>query len=326
MESSKACRICGNERANRLHYPRERMYGWGDVFEYLECGDCGCLQIVDVPADLGRYYADSYYSYKPPKDKRYPRAVLALRAQRTRHLLGERNAVGAMLALLSRRHSEHFEWFRRGRVGLASAIVDIGCGAGKLLRQLQRDGFTNLLGVDPFIDADIDYGGGLRILKRRIQDLDRRFDFIMLHHSFEHMPDPAETLQHLRGVIADQGTLLLRVPVADSYARRKYGIFWRAWDPPRHLFLHTIRSIHVLARAAGFHVTETAYDSTREQITLSEMCLRGIPLREYQRLQPGQSAESYDDREWERFAHQAETLNALRDGDTACFYLTPVSR
>jgi SAM-dependent methyltransferase len=318
-----SCRICGNDKANRLHYPREMMYGWGDIFEYVECGDCGCVQIVEVPQDIGRYYVDGYYSYKPPKEKRYPQAVLGLRELRTRHLLGERQPIGALLALLSRRHSEHFDWFRRGKVRLDSAIVDIGCGAGKLLRQLQRDGFKNLLGVDPFIADDIDYGGGLRILKRRIQELDRRFDFIMLHHSFEHMPDPRETLQHLRRAIADDGTLLLRIPVADSYARRKYGICWMAWDAPRHLFLHTVRSVHVLARQTGFRVLETTYDSAAAQLASSELYLRDIPFTEHPRFQPGKGPDAYSAEEWRHFAHLAEALNARRDGDTACFYLQP---
>ena len=321
--SAHACRICGNDRANRLHYPREMMHGWNETFEYLECGDCGCLQIVEVPADIGRYYADGYYSYKPPKEKRYPSAVLALRALRTRHLLGERQPLGALLALLSRRHSEHFDWFRRAGVRRDSAIVDVGCGAGKLLRQLQRDGFTDLLGVDPFIGDDIDYGGGLRIVKRCIQDIDRRFDFVMLHHSFEHMPDPRETLQHLRRVIAGDGTLLLRVPVADSYARRKYGIYWMAWDAPRHLFLHTVRSIHVLARETGFRIVDTTYDSAAAQLASSELYLRDVPFAEHPRFQPGKGAGAYSQEEWDRFAQHAEALNALRDGDTACFLLQP---
>lgn len=323
-EQEMNCRICGNEKSNRLHYPREAMYGWGDEFEYLECGSCGCLQITEVPADLGRYYSGGYYSYAPPRDKRYPTAVLALRRLRTRHLLGERQPIGGLFAWLSRRHSEHFTWFRRGQIHLDSAIVDVGCGHGKLLRQLQRDGFTDLLGVDPFIENDIDYGGGLKILKQRIQDLSRRFDFIMLHHSFEHMPDPEDTLRHLRGIVSAQGTLLLRIPVADCHAKRKYGIHWMAWDAPRHLFLHTVKSIHVLAARAGFAVFETTYDSSVAQFASSELYLRDIPFKDHSKFQPGKGPDAFHSAEWERFSRCAEELNALRDGDTACFYLRPV--
>lgn len=320
---NQACTICSATAGHRLHYPREMMYGWGDEFEYLECGYCGCLQITRVPENLDRYYSGAYYSYKPPREKRYPAAVLRLRILRTRHLLGERNPLGAALAFLSPHRSEHFDWFARGDVRLDSAIVDVGCGAGKLLRQLQRDGFTDLLGVDPFVEHDIDYGNGLKILKRRIQELDRRFDFVMLHHSFEHMPDPRETLTHLRGIIDARGTLLLRIPVADSYARRKYGIHWMAWDAPRHLFLHTVRSIHLLAQQTGFEVFEVGYDSSHAQFVSSELYLRGVPFNDQGRYHPGKGPNAYSQEEWSRFQHLAEELNARRDGDTACFYLKP---
>lgn len=320
-QASGVCRICDNALGNRLHYPREMMFGWGDVFEYLECGYCGCLQINDVPADLGRYYAGGYYSYKAPKEKSVPAWALQLRKKRTRALLGEREATGSVMAKLSKHRAEHFDWLSRAGVRLDSAILDVGCGSGAVLRQMQRDGFSDLLGIDPFLERDIDYGNGVKILKRQIGELDRRFDFIMLNHSFEHMPNPRETLRQLRAALAEGGTLLLRMPVADSHARRKYGIHWVAWDAPRHLFLHTVRSLHLLAQQTAFEVIDVTYDSSRLQFYGSELYLRGIPFKDQKPYVPGNGPKAYTQQEWDRFAQQAEELNRLRDGDTACFYL-----
>ena len=71
--SERACRACGNAEGNTAHFPKEMMFGWREVFEYFECGRCGCLQIAEIPADLGKYYPrDAYYSYQPPKAKHYP--------------------------------------------------------------------------------------------------------------------------------------------------------------------------------------------------------------------------------------------------------------
>lgn len=317
-----ACRICGNEKSNQLHYPREMMFGWGTVFEYLECGYCGCLQITRVPEDLGRYYPRDYYSYKPPKDKRQSDLVLRLREARTRAFLGERTVVGALLGGLSRR-AEHFDWLARGRVSLDSAIVDIGCGTGGLLLKLQREGFRNLLGADPFLEGDIDYGNGVRVLKKAIGELEQSFDFVMLHHSFEHMPDCLGTLRNLRRIVRNGGTLLLRIPVADSYARHKYGVHWAAWDAPRHLYLHTVKSLHLAASAAGFEVAEVTYDSTKSQFVGSELYLRGIPAAQGDAYQYGKPKAAFTKAEWQRFLRAAVELNAMRDGDTACFYLRP---
>ena len=317
----KACRICGNTEGNTAHFPQEMMFGWREEFEYLECSRCGCLQIAEIPANLAKYYpSDGYYSYKPPTQKRYPDWLLRLRHQRTRYFLGEFSIAGAALGLISKRPG-HFDWFRGRGLGLDSRIVDIGCGAGGLLLRLQREGFRALLGADPFIPADIDYGNGVKILKRGVEELEGQFDCLMLHHSFEHVPDPRGTLQALRRRLAPGGTLLLRMPVADSYARRKYGIHWQAWEAPRHLHLHTARSMDLLAAGAGLAVAQIVHDSEGQRLSSSELYIRGIPYVEHGTYRPGNRPEAFSQQEWDGFQKRAADLNRSGEGDTACFYL-----
>jgi len=316
-----ACRICGNAQGNAAHFPLEMMFGSREAFEYLECARCGCLQIATIPADLGRHYpSEGYYSYKRPKDKRDPAWLLALRRQRTRHWLGEFSPVGAALAAVSKRN-EHFDWFRRAGVRLDSRILDVGCGAGKLLLQLQRDGFRSLLGADPFLEKDLDYGNGVRILRRGIETLEGEFDFLMLHHSFEHMPDGAAALAGLRRRMAPGATLLVRIPVADCHARRKYGVNWMAWDAPRHLYLHTRQSMALLAEGAGLRIAEVTWDSNVQQFSSSELYLRGVPYVEHGKYRPGGRPDAFTGEQWAAWAREAEDLNRRGEGDTACYYL-----
>ena len=297
------------------------MFGWREEFEYLECARCGCLQIAEVPADLAKYYpSDGYYSYKPPRQKHYPAWVLKLRHERTRHFLGEFSVAGALIGALSKRPG-HFDWFRGRGVGLDSRILDVGCGTGALLLKLQREGFRSLLGADPFIRADIDFGNGVRVLKRGIEQLEGEYDFVMLHHAFEHLPDPAAALGLLARRVATGGTLLLRFPVADSEARRKYGINWVNWDAPRHLFLHTERSMQLLAEGAGLQIADVVYDSSGQQFTSSELYLRGVPYVEHGKYRPGHGPGAFSQAEWDRYQEQAAELNRRREGDSACFFL-----
>jgi len=315
-----ACRICGNTEGNQTFFPQEMMFGWREEFEYLECARCGCLQIARIPADLAKYYPrDSYYSYKAPKQKHYPGWLLKLRHERTRYFLGEFSIAGALLGSISKR-PEHFDWLR-GRATLDSRILDVGCGAGGLLLLLQREGFRSLLGADPFIQADIDYGNGVKILKRGVDALEGQYDFIMLHHSFEHMPDPAASLRNLARRVAAKGTLLIRVPVADSHARRTYGINWYQWDAPRHLYLHTRKSMEVLAAGAGMEITSVVHDSSGQQFSSSELYVRGVPYVEHGKYRPGNRADAFSQAEWDGFQVRAAELNRQGEGDTACFYL-----
>jgi len=318
-----ACRICGNDEGNRRHFPREMMFGWRDAFEYVECVRCGCLQIAQVPADLGRYYPrEAYYAFKPPRRKWMPEWLRRLRHARTRHFLGQPSAAGALLARASS-FPEHFAWLRYCQATFDTRIVDVGCGAGALLRKLRRDGFRSLLGADPFIEADIDYGDGVRVLKREVQDLPGEFDLAMLHHSFEHMPEPAAALRALRGKIAAGGTVLIRIPVADSELRRRYGIHWMAWDAPRHLFLHTRASMAKLAADAGFEIAQVIYDSPAQHYASCELYAKGVPYVEHPRYRPGKGALAFSRAQWAEFERQAAQANARGEGDTACFYLRP---
>ena len=319
--TERACRICGNVERNSVFFPKEMMFGWREEFEYLECGRCGCLQIATIPADLAKYYpSDGYYSYKAPKKKRNPDWLLRLRHERTRYFLGGFSVAGAVLGALSKR-PEHFDWFRQARLTLDSRIVDIGCGAGGLLMKLQREGFRSLLGADPFIQADIDYGNGVTILKRGVDELEGQYDFVMLHHSFEHMPDSAAALAALARKLAPGGTLLLRIPVSDCWAHKHYGLNWMAWDAPRHLYLHTRKSMELLASGAGLKIAGVVYDSSGQQFSSSELYIRGVPYVEHGKYRPGNSRNSFSQADWDSFQARAAELNRKGEGDTACFYL-----
>jgi SAM-dependent methyltransferase len=296
------------------------MFGWREEFEYLECARCGCLQIAAIPDKLAKYYpSDGYYSYKAPKQKRDPGWLLALRHSRTRYLLGEFSLIGMFLAKVSK-HQEHFDWLR-GRATLDSRILDVGCGTGGLLLKLQREGFRSLLGADPFIQADIDYGNGVRILKRGVESLEGAYDFVMLHHAYEHVPDPAAALSGLARRLAPGGTLLVRIPVSDSHARRAYGTDWYQWDAPRHLYLHSRKSMELLAAGAGMGVTAVVHDSSGQQFSSSELYVRGVPYVEHGKYRPGNGPEAFSQAAWDGFQARAEELNRRGEGDSACFYL-----
>lgn len=310
-----ACQVCGSTRGHRLHYPREMLFGTGEEFEYLECGYCGCLQITEVPSDLGKHYPAGYYSYSAPRQKTYPTWMMDLRQRRSRAFLGHGDALGRALARFSK-ENEHFSWLRRAGGRLDWRVVDIGCGAGKLILQMHRDGFHDIRGVDAFIDQDIDYGNGVRVYKRPLSDFDGTYDFLMLHHSFEHMAEPLATLRHLRRLVSEDGCVLIRIPVADSYARRRYGVHWFAWDAPRHLFLHTVKSMHVLAEQAGFRISGVVYDAWRQQFEAEARIRKG--------LAPGApGVAEFSPAEIQAMRRFVTELNDLRDGDQAAFYLHP---
>ncbi len=58
------CRICGERNRNKTYTAKEMMYRTGEEFDYFVCSTCKCMQIAEIPGNLGKYYADNYYSLK----------------------------------------------------------------------------------------------------------------------------------------------------------------------------------------------------------------------------------------------------------------------
>ena len=57
------CKICWNENNNKLLEVREMMFGFKDKFNYFQCSQCNCLQILEIPSDMYKYYPETYYSF-----------------------------------------------------------------------------------------------------------------------------------------------------------------------------------------------------------------------------------------------------------------------
>lgn len=315
---SALCRVCGAPGPHPALVAREMMFGSREPFEYLACGTCGCVQIAEAPDDLSAHYPADYYSFGAPAPGRLKRLA---KRQRLRHTLGL-PALGG--ALLTRRFgpSHAASWLGLVRPALDDRILDVGTGAGGLLFELRDAGFRSLTGADPYTPREVD-ARGVRVLRRTVHEVEGAFDLVMFHHTFEHLPDPAETLDSARRLLGRGGRILLRVPVADSYAFRTYGADWVQLDAPRHLFLHTADSVGRLAGGAGLEVRAVLHDSSAFQFWGSEQYRRGVPLSDPRSYGVDPAASPFTPAEIADWERRAAELNRAGDGDQACFVLAP---
>ncbi len=316
------CRICENTLNNRVHRAREMMFGTREAFEYLECSKCGTLQIVEVP-DLSLHYPDNYLSFDSdlPVAKTLPRRLSARIAGR--YFLRGKGILGKYIVQKKPRFKELYPAYLRDfplGIDFESRILDFGCGVGNLLQSLHYFGFRNLTGADAFIEKDIFYPTGVKIYKRRLDEIDSKFDLIMLHHSFEHFPDPLESLVKIRPLMEKDSFLLIRMPLI-NYAWEKYGLNWVQLDAPRHLFLYTESSFRYLAELAGLRVEHVTYDSGSFQFWGSEQYARDVPLTDPKSHWINKESKLFTTEQIKEWQKEAERLNANGKGDMACFYL-----
>ncbi len=332
MNHLSTCRICGVQNNHKVYDVREMMFGTREVFRYFQCTACGCLQIKEIPDALGRFYPPDYYSLNlKPERGIHSTLYRKLQKQRCRTaLFGE----GFKLNSLLKKHVELPEALFERAAGISTGevlrksgikdfsarFVDVGCGAhSNWLMHLSALGFYNLIGVDPFIKADIQRGN-IRIYKGELGNVHGQFDLITLNHSLEHMPQQLEILQEIRARLSKAGICLVRIPVVSSYVWEKYGVNWVELDAPRHLYLHSLDSIIYVAQRAGLVLKEVVYDSLPLEFYGSEQYLRDIPLNDPDSLWVNPDSNIFTAQEKASFATLSTKVNVERCGGRAGFY------
>jgi 2-polyprenyl-3-methyl-5-hydroxy-6-metoxy-1,4-benzoquinol methylase len=331
------CRICGNSRNNKEFYAKEMMFGVEDIFRYFQCSSCECLQIEDFPEDMTKYYPQNYYSSSPInlvyKNHRNLKLLKQLlRTKRNEAVLLNGDLIGKVLSKIfpldkngiENNSKIEFNQLKRMGISFRSKILDVGCGTGEVLRYLNRIGFKNLYGIDPFVREDITYPEGVKVWKKSICDIHMNFDLIMFHHSFEHMSDPLEVLRAVNRNLSGHGLCVIRIPVVTSYAWEKYGIKWVQVDAPRHFYLHSIKSMELLVNKANLKIDDIIWDSTSFQLWGSEQYLKGIPLRSELSYAENKSKSIFSPYEIKLFETQANELNRNKCGDQAAFFISKI--
>lgn len=316
------CRICGNAEGNKLHAAREMMLGFRDHFEYVECAMCGTLEIRRVPPDLSRFYPKGYYSFRTRAHKDTGFFKNFLLKEKTKYWLYGKNPIGALLAVNRKKAPPSFiDWAKKAGIRFCDKILDVGCGGGNFIRDMKRYGFRNVSGIDSFIESDIAPERGVKIFKTELGAINGEYDFIMLNHSFEHMADPLDALKDIHRLLKHRRFALIRIPVSGTYAWRKYGTDWFQLDAPRHIFLHTIKGMRLLAESSMLKVSSIVFDSDEAQFWGSEQYVKDIPLYDSRSYAVSPRDSIFSEKEIAEFKNKAVELNAAGDGDQACFYL-----
>lgn len=237
------CKICETEGDCDTYLAREMMQDKRDEFEYFVCPNCYCLQIENVPDNLGDYYGKGYYSFslEEDPDRQYDSPIIN-----------------------------------------NDKILDVGCGSGVWLVRMAIAGFSNLHGVDPFLEKDIHHGDRVSIRSCSIHELDEdgTYDYIRFSDSFEHVTDPHEVLKSTYRLLKDNGTVEIIIPTYPNIAFDLFGPHWYQLDAPRHISLHSVKSMKYLAEQNGFRITKIDYDSNAAQLYRSYMYMHGIPFFE----------------------------------------------
>jgi 2-polyprenyl-3-methyl-5-hydroxy-6-metoxy-1,4-benzoquinol methylase len=198
----------------------------------LRCRNCRLVQVAALPAeaDLAAHY--SHYSYDQPSAWEVPTATAAS----LRKLAG-----------------------RLAPYRASGRLLDVGCGAGAVLRALSASGWhcegvevSDLAARRLRQEGFVVHIGTLELLAA---DLGLH-DVVVMSETIEHVRDPRGLMEAAVRVIRPGGALYLTTPHIDSLSRRLLGARWRPIEVPEHLFYFETRSMRSLLRAVGLRPVE----------------------------------------------------------------------
>ncbi len=131
------------------------------------------------------------------------------------------------------------------------SVLDIGCSAGALLRQFQKNYQVQPYGVEPGrLYRAYAQSSGLQVYPS-LDDLrlvmPERFSMVSMMHVLEHLPDPVNYLVQLReNFLETGGWLLLEVP--NLYAHDSFEV--------AHLVSFSAHTLTQLIGTAGYRITK----------------------------------------------------------------------
>lgn len=201
------------------------LYATKDIHDNFysieECNNCGAKFLSPQPteSELNDAYDDSYYGQGENKFSK---------------------PIESILDFLRKRKAHKIASYLNGK----GRVLDVGCGNGKLLAFLKNEGDFELQAIER-------EGGsakraaevpGINLKLGILEEGDFKegsLDAVLLYQVFEHLINPAETLNIISRIVRRGGIFIVAFPNIASLQSRIFKGKWFHLDPPRHLIFFT---------------------------------------------------------------------------------------
>ena len=111
--------------------------------------------------------------------------------------------------------------FVRKNISKNSNILDIGCSTGYLLSVLKKDGYKNLLGIEPAPKckeiAKNEYNINVKTVDLENFNSSIKYDLIILSAVLEHLVEIKESIEKIKNLLTDDGYLYIGVPDTSNF-------------------------------------------------------------------------------------------------------------
>ena len=82
-----------------------------------------------------------------------------------------------------------------------------------------------------------------------------------MRHVLEHMHDPRRALARVNKLLRKGGIAVIEVPAYMTWESRLCNRYWTGWEPPRHLFVFSEKTLLRFLTDGGFELVKASYAS-----------------------------------------------------------------
>jgi len=226
MEKIK-CQLCNSDDTEIVFQGRDAVEG--QKVSHTICKNCGLVYLNPQPT------AKEYIAYYQKTYIKERRKVYELK-----------EAIERLEGKKSYQVKEKYLNFIGSHLSQNSEILDIGCGWGTLLKVIKDKVGCEVEGIEPsslcaelankYYKLKVFAGSFDEYFKRYAQN--KKFDFIILHHVFEHFSNPIESLRAIKKLLKESGYLYLALPNVSSPGEANEEIF--RFPHPYNFSPHTV--------------------------------------------------------------------------------------
>jgi SAM-dependent methyltransferase len=229
------CPSCNGAEHKLVFKARDlRLKTCDDMFNLVRCLNCGFIFLSPRPVK-----EEAIKFYTPDFNRETPTLVYKI--------------LSACLAPIERSMINDLKKYKK-----SGRLLDIGCGSGRLMQIMQKQGF-DVWGCE-LNPGSKDFSPQAlegRIFYKELTGCNfptEFFDAIIMFQSLEHINELGELFREIRRIIKDDGIVYIYVPNMEFFEFSLFGPYYYNLEVPRHLYCFTRSSLKNLLLRHGFRV------------------------------------------------------------------------
>jgi len=151
---------------------------------------------------------------------------------------------------------------RYGKPG--ERLLEIGSGLGHLIGQLEKSFNTVATDVNPWALRQSKcvacHTSFVAASAEQLPFNDSAFDFVIIKHVIEHLPNPEKAITELERVLTPGGRLIFATPNLSSYLKPWKGVNWIGYKDPTHVSIKPPAEWLNMLQRAGFSLLKVFSD------------------------------------------------------------------